>query len=106
MPADADSVFRRLIFVGPAAPRTYPSSRKSVQARQTDLTYRIAYRHAELARRGWSDGDLAKIAGGNILRVLAQAEVVSAGVRVMRPPSAATLAKLDGLAAPAGPGTR
>jgi membrane dipeptidase len=28
----------------------------------------------ELARRGWSDGDLAKLAGENILRVLAAAD--------------------------------
>jgi len=34
---------------------------------------------AELARRGWSDEDLAKLAGGNLLRVLREAEVVAAG---------------------------
>jgi len=55
----------------------------------------------ELARRGWSDADLARLAGGNILRVLGQAEAVSARLRAARPPSAATLAKLDGAAAPA-----
>jgi len=32
---------------------------------------------AELARRGWSDSDLRKLAGENLLRVFAQAEVVS-----------------------------
>ena len=32
---------------------------------------------AELIRRGWSDANLAKLAGGNILRVLRQAEAVS-----------------------------
>jgi membrane dipeptidase len=32
---------------------------------------------AELIRRGWSDENLAKLAGGNILRVLGQAEAVS-----------------------------
>jgi len=32
---------------------------------------------AELARRGWSDGDLRKLAGENFLRVFAQAEAVS-----------------------------
>ena len=33
---------------------------------------------AELARRGWSDADLAKLANGNVLRILKQAEQVSA----------------------------
>jgi membrane dipeptidase len=32
---------------------------------------------AELAKRGWSDGDLSKLAGENFLRVFAQAEAVS-----------------------------
>ncbi|HZD85080.1 MAG TPA: dipeptidase [Gemmatimonadaceae bacterium] len=32
---------------------------------------------AELARRGWSDNDLRKLAGENLLRVFAQAEAVS-----------------------------
>jgi membrane dipeptidase len=32
---------------------------------------------AELVRRGWSDADLAKIAGGNVLRALEQAEAVA-----------------------------
>jgi membrane dipeptidase len=34
---------------------------------------------AELVRRGWSDEDLAKLAGGNVLRVLRTAEAVAAG---------------------------
>ncbi len=55
---------------------------------------------AELARRGWSDADLARVAGGNLLRVLARAEEVSARLRASRLPSAATLAQLDGPAAP------
>lgn len=33
---------------------------------------------AELMRRGWSDADVAKLAGGNILRVMARAEAVAA----------------------------
>ena len=49
----------------------------------------------ELARRGWSDADLGKVAGGNLLRVLAQAERVSARLRTTRPPSTATIAALD-----------
>jgi membrane dipeptidase len=36
---------------------------------------------AELIRRGWSDQNLAKLAGGNVLRVLRQAEVVSASMK-------------------------
>lgn len=35
---------------------------------------------AELMRRGWSDADCAKLAGGNILRVMAMAEKVAAGM--------------------------
>jgi membrane dipeptidase len=45
---------------------------------------------AELIRRGWRDGDLAKLAGGNILRVLRKAEAVSASMKAV-PPSMATL---------------
>ena len=56
----------------------------------------------ELARRGWSDADLAKVAGANILRVMREAEAVSARLRAARPPSAATLAGLDGAAGTAG----
>ena len=51
---------------------------------------------AELVRRGWSDADLARLAGGNLLRVLAKAEDVSARLRAERGPSAATIATLDG----------
>ena len=36
---------------------------------------------AELIRRGWSDENLAKLAGGNILRVLRQAEAVSKSMK-------------------------
>ena len=50
----------------------------------------------ELAHRGWSDADLAKVAGGNMLRVLAKAEEVSARLRSQRGASAATLVQLDG----------
>jgi membrane dipeptidase len=54
----------------------------------------------ELARRGWSDADLAKVAGGNLLRVLQAAEKVSAQLSAHTAASAATLA-LDGTAAKA-----
>ncbi|MFP5328749.1 MAG: dipeptidase [Alphaproteobacteria bacterium] len=36
---------------------------------------------AELIRRGWSDRNLAKLAGGNILRALRQAELVSRSMK-------------------------
>ncbi|HSQ31105.1 MAG TPA: dipeptidase [Gemmatimonadaceae bacterium] len=50
---------------------------------------------AELARRGWSDADLAKLSSGNILRVLAEAEKVSARLKASTKPSVATIDQLD-----------
>jgi membrane dipeptidase len=41
---------------------------------------------AELIRRGWSDANLAKLAGGNVLRALRRAEAV-AGTLKDRPPA-------------------
>ena len=52
---------------------------------------------AELARRGWSDEDLKKLAGGNILRVLKEAEGFSRELRLQRPPSTATIQQLDAI---------
>jgi membrane dipeptidase len=49
---------------------------------------------AELARRGWSDSDLAKLAGGNVLRVMERVEAVAAGMR-NEPPLIATIEQLD-----------
>jgi membrane dipeptidase len=51
---------------------------------------------AELIRRGWTDADLRKLAGENILRVLRQAEAVSKRLRASRPASTATIQSLDG----------
>jgi membrane dipeptidase len=51
---------------------------------------------AELARRGWTDADLKKLAGANVLRVLAQAEQVAKQLQRQRPPSIATIEQLDG----------
>lgn len=50
---------------------------------------------AELARRGWSDSDLAKLAGGNLLRAMEGAERVAAGMK-NEPPLIATIETLDG----------
>jgi membrane dipeptidase len=36
---------------------------------------------AELIRRGWSDANLAKLAGGNVLRAMRRAEAVSASMK-------------------------
>src|SRR6266566_1262992 len=46
-----------------------------VQGLEDVSTYPALF--AELARRGWSDSDLRKLAGENFLRVFAQAEAVS-----------------------------
>jgi membrane dipeptidase len=51
---------------------------------------------AELIRRGWSDGDLKKLAGENLLRALRQAEATARRLQKIRPPSTATIEKLDG----------
>jgi membrane dipeptidase len=40
---------------------------------------------AELIRRGWSDDDLAKLAGGNVLRALRRAEAVAASMKDVPP---------------------
>ncbi len=40
---------------------------------------------AELIRRGWSDDKLAKLAGGNILRVMRRAEAVAASMKQVPP---------------------
>ena len=49
---------------------------------------------AELIRRGWSDADLAKLAGGNVLRVMRQAEAVAASMK-NEPPATARLQPVD-----------
>ncbi|HSZ53119.1 MAG TPA: dipeptidase [Caulobacteraceae bacterium] len=46
----------------------------------------------ELARRGWSDEDLAKVAGGNVLRVMSEAQAVARQLQTTEKPSEATLA--------------
>jgi membrane dipeptidase len=51
---------------------------------------------AALIRRGWSDEDLKKLAGLNVIRVLRQAEVVAARLQKARAPSTATIHQLDG----------
>ncbi len=56
---------------------------------------RYPYLFAELIRRGWTDADLKKLAGQNILRVLRAAEVVARRLQQSRPPSMHTIEELD-----------
>jgi membrane dipeptidase len=51
---------------------------------------------AELIRRGWSDADLKKLAGENLLRVLHAAEATAARLQKTRQPSTKTIEQLDG----------
>ncbi|HEX6434619.1 MAG TPA: membrane dipeptidase, partial [Gemmatimonadales bacterium] len=64
---------------------------------------RFPYLFAELIRRGWSDADLKKLAGGNLLRALRAAEATSARLRKARQPSTRTIEQLDGSHASASP---
>jgi membrane dipeptidase len=62
---------------------------------------------AELLRRGWSDPEIQKLAGLNLLRVLREAEKTAARLQKERPASDALIGELDGgggekAAAPAG----
>jgi membrane dipeptidase len=51
---------------------------------------------AELIRRGWSDADLKKLAGENLLRAFRGAESTAARLRKSRQPSTKTIEELDG----------
>lgn len=51
---------------------------------------------AELLRRGWTDADVKKLAGENILRVWAANEQIAARLKSERPASTATIESLDG----------
>lgn len=57
-------------------------------------TYPVLF--AELSRRGWSESDLRKLAGENVLRAWHRAEDVAARLRSQRGPSVATIEALDG----------
>ncbi len=48
---------------------------------------------AELIRRGWRDGDLEALAGGNLIRTFQAVERTSAQLRKQRPPSLARVEK-------------
>jgi len=50
----------------------------------------------ELSRRGWTEADLRKLAGENILRAMSAAETVAMRLRRERSASRATILELDG----------
>lgn len=50
----------------------------------------------ELERRGWGEAELRALVGGNILRVMREAESTSRQLRRERGPSTATIVELDG----------
>ena len=52
---------------------------------------------AELLRRGYSDEDVQKVAGRNMLRVMRAAEGVAQRLQKERKPSLATIEALDGV---------
>jgi membrane dipeptidase len=51
---------------------------------------------AELSRRGWSEGDMRKVAGENVLRALAESERIAARLQRTRGPSNKTIQEMDG----------
>jgi membrane dipeptidase len=57
---------------------------------------RYPYLFAELMRRGWSEAMLAKLARGNLLRTMRQAEQVAARLQKTRAASYQTIEQLDG----------
>jgi membrane dipeptidase len=50
---------------------------------------------AELLKRGYTDNDVKKILGLNVLRVMKRAEKVAAGLQKTRQPSTATIEQMD-----------
>jgi membrane dipeptidase len=69
---------------------------ETVQGLEDVSTYPALF--AELARRGWTDAELRKLAGENALRVLGQAQAVAQRLRRERGPSTRTIQQLDGMA--------
>ncbi|MDH3292322.1 MAG: dipeptidase [Gemmatimonadota bacterium] len=51
---------------------------------------------AELIRRGWSDEDVRKVIGLNVLRIMRDAERVAVRLQQTRPPSVSRIEDLDG----------
>ncbi len=51
---------------------------------------------AELLRRGWTDGDVKRVIGLNVLRVMREVERIAARLQTERSPSTAQIEVLDG----------
>ena len=68
----------------------------SYMATGLEDTSRYPYLFAELIRRGWSDEMLAKLARGNLLRVLRETEQAAARLQKGRTASFLTIEQLDG----------
>lgn len=67
-----------------------------------DDSSKYPYLFAELIRRGWSDADLKKLAGQNVLRAFRAAEATARRLQQTTRPSTKTIEELDGpVAAPA-----
>lgn len=54
----------------------------------------------ELARRGWTEEELSKLAGENVLRAWREAEAAARVLQRERPPSTASIEELDGIIGP------
>jgi membrane dipeptidase len=61
---------------------------------------------AELLERGWSEPDCARLAGGNVLRVMREAESAARAISARRGPSLARIEDTDGQAEARASGAR
>lgn len=67
----------------------------SLPAGMEDVS-RFPYLTAELLRRGYSEADVRKVLGGNVIRVMRQAEEVAGRLQRERGPSQAVIDVMDG----------
>jgi membrane dipeptidase len=72
----------------------YDGISEVVQGLEDVSTYPALF--AELSRRGWSEEDLRKLAGENVLRAMERAEIVARRLQGERGPSTRTIEELDG----------
>jgi membrane dipeptidase len=61
---------------------------------------------AELLERGWSEQDCARLAGGNVLRVMREAESAATAISARRGPSLARIEDTDGAQEAGGSGAQ